>query len=170
MMDPTAPPVKMIGPSAPKGPPVPMLMALEIGFKMAKRGCTRLPLIKIRSMASGMPWPRICSEPIAGHQPDDQTAADGDDDGDGAERVGVGRHQMNAESLVVEEVGEEPDHVEQCQGDTGSDGADQNRQGHERQDGGSGREVPECPLLRVSWTVVATEQVCVVVLGGGSRI
>ena len=53
----------MIGPSAPKGPPVPMLMALEIGFKMAKRGCTLLPLIKIRSMASGMPCPRICSEP-----------------------------------------------------------------------------------------------------------
>ena len=62
-IDPTAPPVRMIGPSAPNGPPVPMLMALEIGFKMARRGWTLLPLMRIRSIASGMPWPRICSEP-----------------------------------------------------------------------------------------------------------
>ena len=39
-MEPTAPPVRMIGPSAPKGPPVPILIALDIGFKMARRGCT----------------------------------------------------------------------------------------------------------------------------------
>ena len=61
--EPTAPPVRMIGPSAPNGPPVPMLIALEIGLRTASRGWTRLPLIRIRSIASGMPWPRICSEP-----------------------------------------------------------------------------------------------------------
>ncbi len=54
-IEPRAPPVKMIGPSAPNGPPVPMLMALDIGFKTANRGWTRLPLIRIRSIASGMP-------------------------------------------------------------------------------------------------------------------
>ncbi len=53
----------MIGPSAPNGPPVPMLIALEIGLRMASRGWTWLPLIRIRSIASGIPCPRICSDP-----------------------------------------------------------------------------------------------------------
>ena len=54
-MEPTAPPVRMIGPSAPNGPPEPMLTALEIGLRSARRGCTRLPLMRMRSIASGMP-------------------------------------------------------------------------------------------------------------------
>ena len=62
-IEPTAPPVRMIGPSAPNGPPVPMLTALEMGLSRARRGWTLLPLIRMRSMASGMPCPRICSEP-----------------------------------------------------------------------------------------------------------
>ena len=155
-MEPTAPPVKMIGPSAPKGPPVPMLMALEIGFRMARRGCD--PAAVDQDALHGL-WDAVATDLLgaeSGHQADDQTTADGDDDGDGTERVGVGRDQMDAEALVVEEVGEEPDHVEQGQRDAGSDDADQNRQRHEPQDGGSGREVPECPLACVSSTVIAT--------------
>ncbi len=62
-IEPTAPPVKMIGPSAPNGPPVPMLTALAMGFKMARRGWTLLPLMRMFSIASGIPCPRICSEP-----------------------------------------------------------------------------------------------------------
>ena len=61
--EPTAPPVMMIGPSAPNGPPVPMLIAAEIGLSTATRGSTRLPRMRIASIASGMPWPRIFSEP-----------------------------------------------------------------------------------------------------------
>ena len=34
----------MIGPSAPNGPPVPIAIAAEIGFRMATRGWIRLPL------------------------------------------------------------------------------------------------------------------------------
>ena len=88
--EPTAPPVRMIGPSAPNGPPVPMLIALEIGFKTASRGSTLLPLIRIRSIASGMPWPRICSEPNRAITPTMSPPADRDDDGQRAEGVGVG--------------------------------------------------------------------------------
>src|SRR5690242_15153595 len=36
--EPKAPPVAMIGPSAPKGPPVPMAMAAEIGLRKVRRG------------------------------------------------------------------------------------------------------------------------------------
>ena len=63
IIEPNAPPVIIIGPSAPNGPPEPMEMAEDIGLRMATLGCTLLPLINIASIASGMPWPRILSEP-----------------------------------------------------------------------------------------------------------
>ena len=40
--EPSAPPVTMIGPSAPNGPPVPMAIAAESGLAMAVRGAIRL--------------------------------------------------------------------------------------------------------------------------------
>ncbi len=49
-IEPKAPPVKMIGPSAPKGPPVPMLIAEEIGFKMARRGWTFEPARQVEAV------------------------------------------------------------------------------------------------------------------------
>ena len=61
--EPTAPPVMMIGPSAPNGPPLPMLIAADSGLSSATRGCTRLPCTSTASSASGIPWPRIFSEP-----------------------------------------------------------------------------------------------------------
>ena len=61
--EPSAPPVAMIGPSAPNGPPVPMAIAAEIGFRKVMRGAMRLSLKRTCSIASGMPWPRIASEP-----------------------------------------------------------------------------------------------------------
>ena len=63
MSDPIAPPVMMIGPSAPNGPPEPIEIADDSGFSSATFGSTRLPLIRIASIASGMPWPRMRSEP-----------------------------------------------------------------------------------------------------------
>ena len=53
----------MIGPSAPNGPPVPMAMADDSGLSKATLGSIRLWPIRMASMASGMPWPRIFSEP-----------------------------------------------------------------------------------------------------------
>ena len=53
----------MIGPSAPNGPPEPIEIADDTGFSKATRGSTRLPRVRIASSASGMPCPRIRSEP-----------------------------------------------------------------------------------------------------------
>ena len=53
----------MIGPSAPNGPPDPIEIADDSGFSSATFGSMRLPLIRIASIASGMPWPRMRSEP-----------------------------------------------------------------------------------------------------------
>ena len=58
-----APPVMMIGPSAPNGPPVPMAMADESGFRIATLASSRERPSRIASIASGMPWPRIFSLP-----------------------------------------------------------------------------------------------------------
>ena len=61
--EPSAPPVMMIGPSAPKGPPVPIDTAEETGFRIATFASSRLRPIRMASRASGMPWPRIFGEP-----------------------------------------------------------------------------------------------------------
>ena len=53
----------MMGPSAPNGPPVPMEIAAESGFKNVIRGGMRLWLVRTCSIASGMPCPRIAFEP-----------------------------------------------------------------------------------------------------------
>jgi hypothetical protein len=61
--DPSAPPVAMIGPSEPKGPPVPMATAAERGLRNVSRTGMRLSLVRICSIASGMPCPRMACEP-----------------------------------------------------------------------------------------------------------
>jgi len=59
----------MIGPSAPNGPPDPIEIADESGLRIATFGSTRLWRIRIASIASGMPWPRIFSEPYRAIRP-----------------------------------------------------------------------------------------------------
>src|SRR6478609_4728462 len=67
--EPIAPPVMMIGPSAPNGPPDPIEIADDNGFRRATFGSTRDPLMRIASMASGMPWPRMRSDPYRAMAP-----------------------------------------------------------------------------------------------------
>ena len=69
MIDPKAPPVMMMGPSEPKGPPEPIEMAADTGLRIATLGSTRLPRIKIASRASGMPCPRMRSDPKRARTP-----------------------------------------------------------------------------------------------------
>ena len=44
-------------------------IADEIGFSTATLASMRLPLIRIASIASGMPWPRIRSDPYLAIRP-----------------------------------------------------------------------------------------------------
>ena len=53
----------MIGPSAPKGPPLPIDTADESGFSTATLNDSRLSPNRMVSIASGMPCPRILSDP-----------------------------------------------------------------------------------------------------------
>ncbi len=61
--EPNAPPVAMIGPSAPNGPPVPIANAADTGLRKVTRGGIRLSLYSTCSIASGMPCPRIAADP-----------------------------------------------------------------------------------------------------------
>jgi hypothetical protein len=61
--EPSAPPVAMIGPSAPNGPPVPMEIAADIGLRNVTRAGMRLSFNSTFSIASGMPWPRMAFDP-----------------------------------------------------------------------------------------------------------
>ena len=60
--EPVQPPVTMIGPSAPKGPPVPMATAAETGLARRTRGRMRLSRSTIASSDSGMPWPLMTGD------------------------------------------------------------------------------------------------------------
>lgn len=53
--EPSAPPVAMMGPSAPNGPPVPIATTADSGFMNRTRAGMRLSLKSTCSMASGMP-------------------------------------------------------------------------------------------------------------------
>ena len=84
--EPNAPPVMMIGPSAPNGPPVPIEIADDSGLSTATFGWMRLRPIRIASIASGMPWPRIFSEPKRAIRPMIRPPATGEHDPDRAQR------------------------------------------------------------------------------------
>ncbi len=62
-IEPSAPPVAMIGPSAPNGPPVPMATAADNGFRKVTLGEILLSPWSTRSIASGIPCPRIAGVP-----------------------------------------------------------------------------------------------------------
>jgi hypothetical protein len=61
--EPMAPPVEMIGPSAPNGPPVPIANAEDTGLSQVMRAGMLDSLVRICSIASGMPCPWIAREP-----------------------------------------------------------------------------------------------------------
>ena len=67
--EPAAPPVMMIGPSAPNGPPLPIAIAVATGFRIVSFGATLAPPISTASIASGMPCPRIRSDPNRANSP-----------------------------------------------------------------------------------------------------
>lgn len=76
--EPMAPPVTMIGPSAPNGADEPMATAAEIGLAIAVDGAIRLSLVSTASIASGMPVAADDRCPL-GEAADDEGADHGDD-------------------------------------------------------------------------------------------
>src|SRR5437016_6382671 len=128
--EPNAPPVMMIGPSAPNGPPVPMEMAEDSGLSTATRADMRLCPMRIASSASGMPWPRIRSEPYRAMSPTMRPPTMGTNSAQTPRRLSAGETRRLSIAWYIEQVGEEPDESQQRQGDERADHSDQG--GHAR--------------------------------------
>ncbi len=67
--DPSAPPVAMIGPSAPNGPPVPIEIAADKGLSSVTRAGIRLSSDNTFSIVSGIPCPRMARDPYRAMSP-----------------------------------------------------------------------------------------------------
>ena len=110
--EPNAPPVMMIGPSAPNGPPVPMEMADETGFKTATFGVEPAAPDQDRLERLGNSVAADLLRAEARHETDDQAADDGHENRPDPEVMAGGRDERRGEALVVGEVrdhGDQPD-------------------------------------------------------------
>ena len=76
----------------------------------ATRGATLLPPIRIASIASGMPWPRIFSEPKRAISPMTRPPTTGaSSDQRWVVMACAGSHQRGAKPLVEDRVGDQAD-------------------------------------------------------------
>ena len=137
--EPSAPPVTMIGPSAPNGPPVPMAIAADSG--LATRRARRDPALlacSTASIASGMPWPRIVGAHRAstrrrgrrGPRPRTTTAP-------GA--VSAHRRRPGGHLLEQSEAGEQADQLDEDPGGERAEQADRGRDHAQRGNATRGR-------------------------------
>ncbi len=149
-IDPNAPPVMMIGPSAPNGPPDPIEIADESGFKIATRGSTRLPRSRDRFDRFGNAVTANALGAIARHHADDERADDGNEHRPVPEVILRGRDGLDARALEEEDVREERDHPKQRDRDVRRDHADEDRQARDGNDARCGGEIAEL-FRRTRW-------------------
>ena len=133
----------MIGPSAPNGPPDPIEIADEIGFSSATFGSTRLPLIKIASIASGMPCPRILSDPYRAITPIISAPPIGTSTLKYPKMVPRRRHQRRAPPPEIKQIGEQPDQSQQHQRHNRRQPTNRQRQPRNRQQSHRRRKITE---------------------------
>ena len=86
----------MIGPSAPNGPPVPIEIAEDKGLRIATFADIRLRPIRIASSASGMPCPRMRSEPKRAIRPTTSPPATGTASAQAPSRFAAGETSVPA--------------------------------------------------------------------------
>ena len=148
--EPKAPPVMMIGPSAPNGPPVPIEIADDSGFSTATFSIHAALPDQDRLERLGN---AVAADPlraVARHQADDQAAEDRDRNRPQT-GMGIGGGDERARHfVVVEEMGEQPNQPNQPHRDHGADPADQDRDAGEPEDAGGSGEVGESVSAVVS--------------------
>ena len=124
IIDPNAPPVMMMGPSAPNGPPLPMEMADDSGFRMASRGCHAAAIDQDRFDRF---WNAVSADSfraVSRHQSDDQRAADRHQNRPDAQMIAGWRDQRGVPAAEIEQIGEKTDQPQQRPGHNGADQAD----------------------------------------------
>ncbi len=106
--EPNAPPVAMIGPSAPKGPPVPMAMAALSGLrKVRRRDAALVQQHLLHRLGDAVPPDGLGA--VAGHEADEDSADNRDGDHPQPQPV-VGRRPVaGGEPAEEADIGDQPD-------------------------------------------------------------
>ena len=107
--DPRAPPVAMMGPSAPNGPPVPMAIAAESGFRKVTRGGNAAAPEQHLLHGLGNAVAADGFRPVARHDADDHASDDRHDDHPGAQVVVGRRTEPERETPIERKVGDKAD-------------------------------------------------------------
>ena len=111
--EPIAPPVMMIGPSAPNGPPVPIEIADESGFRIATLASSRRRPEQDRLDRLGNAVAADLLAAVARHQADDQRAGHRHQHRPKAERRVLQLELGEAEAAEIGNVGGKPDQLKQ---------------------------------------------------------
>ena len=101
----------MIGPSAPNGPPVPIAIAAEIGFRIATFGSIRLRLVSTASIASGIPCPLIFDDPYFAITPTISPPITGTRITHGPRCVKPHTRERRRPPMKEKQIGEQPDQL-----------------------------------------------------------
>ena len=107
----------MMGPSAPNGPPVPMAMAAESGFRIATFGCDAAAIDQHRFHRFGNAVAANLVGAVARHDANDDSADHGRDDHPQAKMIVARAAKGEREAMVKENIGEQPDQVVEQVGD-----------------------------------------------------
>ena len=115
MSEPSAPPVAMIGPSAPNGPPVPIAIAARkrLEKRDSRRDAALVEQHLFHRLGDAVPANRLVA--VARHEADDHAADDRHEDHPPV-HVGAGlrrRAIFPAECVMKRKVGDQPDQVDQ---------------------------------------------------------
>ena len=138
----------MIGPSAPNGPPVPIEMAEESGFRIATFGLDPAAADQDRLERLGDAVAADLRRAVARHRADDEAA--GDRHRDAPERRGgspAGETARGREAAEEGQVGDDRDQPDERLGDEGAHDADEQRRGREDQDARVGRIIAEAGVV-----------------------
>ena len=117
----------MIGPSAPNGPPDPIEIADDSGFRIAKPRLHFASIDQNRFQRFRNPVPANPLGTVPRHKPDDESPAHGHQDREPAQMVSRRGSKRGTQLSEVEEIGEEADQPQQRPCDTGSEQTDRDR-------------------------------------------
>ena len=115
--EPNAPPVMMIGPSAPNGPPVPMEMAEESGLSSAtfRSNPAAAEQNGLQRLGNAVPANFLRAKPR--HQPDDQRARHRHQHHPQSQMISCGIAGRRGQALIKSEVRDGGDQPDQSRGD-----------------------------------------------------
>ena len=117
MSEPRAPPLIMMGPSAPNGPPEPMAIAAEIGFRMATLGVDSGAIQQDGFNCLGDTVTPNLVGAVASHAANQQAANDRNNHHPMTKRTAGRRDGDGAEPVIVEKVRRDGDQLKQHHGE-----------------------------------------------------